>query len=68
MVCMAGKKKKIRPTFAIGKFVEEVKQQTRIAKEGVLEFFTELAFIHWLGKPKNGAIEAAVVVLRPAAR
>ena len=38
------------------KYIEEVKQEQSILSDGVHEMMSQLHFIHWMGKPKNGCM------------
>lgn len=53
-----GKKGKKRATFHIAKWVEEIRQEQQVLTDGVYELMDLRTYIHYMAKPKNGALEA----------
>ena len=50
-----GKKRK---EFCILQYKEERRQESAIIVDGVMEMMTERAYVVWMGKPKNGCMDA----------
>lgn len=50
--------------FPILQWVEETKQEASVLSDGVYEMMSELHYIHFMMKPKNGGVEATVSAVR----
>lgn len=51
---VVGKK---RDKFCILAYQETCRQETSVVKDCIYEMMTERAFVHWMAKPKNGAMD-----------
>ena len=49
--------KRGKKPFHVLKYVEQVKQETGVIKDGVFEMQSRLHFIYFMGKPKNGSMD-----------
>ena len=55
---VAGGSKKKAGSFPILQYEEEVKQETAIIVDGVMEMMHKAHYIAWMGKAKNGMVDA----------
>ena len=52
-----------RPPFSIGRYQEEVRQEAAIIFDGVYEMMSKVHFVSWMGKTKNGNMDAEEAAL-----